>query len=129
MVLRFCELFLGDTRLAEQATIETFVRFLGSSHRGETSGVPVALLSLAFRVVSQSSTANPERLEPLKGATLGLDPQARAVFILHAVLSIQWPWIGAILGLSSEQVTDVWAKTLLRIRERLPEDFFKEQRR
>ncbi len=129
MVLRFCKLFLGDDSLAEQAAIEILVRFFKSGHRAEENGVPVGLLSLAFRVASQSFSANRESLEPLHAAVLDLDPTRRAVFILHGAMSVQLPWIAAILGLSLAQITGLWAKALLQIRDRLPEDFFKEQHR
>lgn len=129
MVLRFCELFLGDDRMAEQATTEVFVRFFRSGCVAEANGTPVALLSCAFLVASQSSPANAECSESLEAAALRLDPMARAVFILHGVMSVQLPWVAAILGLSPEETTVLWARALCGIRERLPEDFFKEQRR
>lgn len=130
MVLRFCELFLGEHSLAEQATTEAFVRFVGSGHRAESNGVPVALLSFAFRVASESpAPRNSEPSEPLPAAIVHLDALTRAVFVLHGVLSVQIPWVAAILGVSPEQVNQLWAKSLIEVHARLPKDFFKERRR
>lgn len=124
MVFRFCELFLGDSRMAEQATTEAFIRCFKSGRVVEDNGTPVALLSCAFRVASQSSIATVECSEPLKAAVLRLDPMARSVFILHGAMSVQPPWIAAILGLSPEQITVLWTTALSEIRERLSEDYF-----
>lgn len=129
MVLRFCELFIGEHNLAEQATEETFVRFLKGGHRAEKSGVPVALLGCAFRVACESPTRNSEPSEPLRVAIVHLDATSRAVFILHGVMSVPMPWVAAILGVPPQEATQLWAKALVEVRERLPQDFFKERRR
>ena len=129
MVLRFCELFLGDSGLAEQVTTESFVRFLQGGQRAESNGVPASLVSVAFRVASQSPKRNGEQLEALRAAIVGLDAMPRAAFILHGVLSVQLPWVAAILGIPSREAAELWTKALVAIREQLPQDFFKERGR
>lgn len=128
IVLRYCELFMGEKTLAEHATTETFVRFFQGGG-GATEGIPVPLLDVAFRVVSQSLTVKREDLEPLRAAIVHLDACPRAVFILHGVMSMQMPWVAAILDVPPEQATQLWFEALVEIRERLPQDFFKERRR
>ena len=128
-VLYFCELFLGEKSLAEHATTETFVRFFQGGSRGATEGIPVPLLDLAFHVVSQSPTGKLENLELLRAAIVHLDAVPRAVFILHGVMSMQMPRVGAIFAIPPEYATQLWAKALVEFRERLPQDFFKERRR
>lgn len=128
MVLRFCELFLGEKNAALNATAETFVRFF---HDGEsaTEGIPVALLDLAFRMASPIHTGQRENLEPLRAAILHLDDVSRAVLILHGAMSLQMPWVAAILNIPAGRANQIWAKSLVEVRARLPEDFFKERRR
>lgn len=128
-VLQFCELFLGARSAAERATREAFVRCFKSSHQVATQGIPVALLTMAFRVVRQSATSATEQLAPLPSAILRLEATERAVFILHGVLSVQIPWVAAILGMPPEQATQLWARALIEVRGRLPQHFFKEQSR
>jgi DNA-directed RNA polymerase specialized sigma24 family protein len=129
MLLRFCELFLGDNRLAEQAATEALVRFFRAGRVAEANGIPVALLSVAFRVASQSRAVNSESAEPLQAAIAHLDFPGRAAFILHGVMSVQLPWVAAIIGVPLGQAKRLWADALVQIRERLPQDFFKEQQR
>lgn len=129
MVLRFCELFLGEKSVAEQVTAESFLGFLRGGGRAETNSVPVVLLRTAFLAVSQSRTKTGEPKEPLRAAIVHLDVLPRAVFILHGVLSVQTPWVGAILGMSADEARELWTKALVEIRPRLPQDFFKEQGR
>lgn len=129
MVLRFCELFLGETSLAEQVTAESFVRFLRGGGRAETNGVPVALLRFTFQTASESPARNGGPSEPLRAAIIHLDALPRAVFILHGVMAVQMPWVGAILGVSAEEAARLWATGLIEIHQRLPQDFFKERGR
>ncbi len=129
MVLRFCELFLGEKSLAEEVTAESFIRFLRGGGRAATNGVPVALLRFAFQAASESPARNGGPSEPLRAAIVHLDALPRGVFILHGVMAVQMPWVGAILGVSAEEATRLWAKGLIEVRQRLPQDFFKERGR
>ncbi len=128
-VLHFCELFLGERGLAEQVATESIVRFLRGGGRAATNGVPVALLRFAFQAASQLRATNGDSPEGLRAAIVQLELLPRAVFILHGVMAVQIPWVAAILGLPAEEVTRVWAKALIEVRERLPQDFFKERSR
>jgi len=128
-VLRFCELFLGEKSLAEQVAAESFVRFLRGGGRAATNGVPVALLRFAFQAACQLPARNGESTEALRAAIVQLEAIPRAVFILHGAMSVQMPWVAAILGLPADEVTRVWAKALIEVRGRLPQDFFKERGR
>lgn len=128
-VLQFCELFLGDRSRAQLATVQSFVGLVKNGGHISVEGIPVALLGVAFRVVCQSVTSAGEELEPLRAAILRLGPTERAVFILHGVMSVQMPWVAAILGVSAREAGQLWAKALIEIRGRLPHDFFKERRR
>lgn len=128
-VLQFCELFLGDRNTAQQATVESFVRLFTSAGHVAMEGIPVALLSVAFRVICQSATSADEELQPLRRAILRLGPTERAVFILHGVMSVQMPWVAAILGGPPQEASELWAKALIEVRGRLPHDFFKQRRR
>lgn len=128
-VLHFCELFLGDRSMAQQAAVESFVRLFKSVGHVAKEGIPVALLGVAFRVACQSSTSGREELEPLPAAILRLAPTERAVFILHGVMSLQIPWVAAILGVPLHEASQLWAKALIEVRGWLSHDFFKERRR
>lgn len=128
-VLHFCELFSGDRSTAQRATVESFVRLFKSVGHVAMEGIPVALLSVAFRVACQSAASAGEELEPLRAAILRLGPTERAVFILHGVMSLEMPWVAAILGVPPKEATELWAKALIEVRGRLAHDFFKERRR
>lgn len=128
-ILRFCELFMGERSLAEQVATESFVRFLRRGGHDATNGVPVALLRFAFQAASQLPTRNGEPAEALRAAIVQLDAIQRAVFILRSVMSVQTPWVADIVGLPADEVTEVWAKALIEVRGRLPQDFFKERGR
>jgi DNA-directed RNA polymerase specialized sigma24 family protein len=125
--LHFCELFLGDRSSAERATVESFDRSFKDSGHVAMEGIPVALLSVAFRVVCQSPTSLGQELDPLRAAILRLEPTERAVFILHSVMSVQMPSLAAIVGVRPEKASELWAKSLVEVRELLPREFFKER--
>lgn len=127
-VLHFCELFLGDRSMAQQAAVESFGRLFKSVGHVAREG-PVALLRVAFRVACQSATSAGEELEPLQAAILRLEPTERAVFILHGVMSVQMPWVAAIIGVPPHEASQLWATALIEVRGRLPQDFLKERRR
>lgn len=129
MVLRSCRLFLGENGLTEQATVETFARFLREGHRAETNGVPVALLRITYLKVSEHPARADESPEPLRAAIVQLDTLPRAMFILHGAMALQMPWVAAILNITSASAKQLWAQTLIEIRGRLPQDFFKERGR
>ena len=127
-VLSFCELFLGDRHLAEEATIRAFTCSPGEQ-AAAPERTPVRLLTCAFREGRSLSARVPNPPHPLKAAILRLDEVERAVFILHTTLSVQMPWVAAIVGISHDEAIHVWTKALIEIRTYLPKDFFKERSR
>lgn len=127
-VLRFCELFLGDRHLAEEATIRAFTHSL-REQAAVPERTPVRLLTCAFREGRSLSTRVSNPPHPLEAAILLLDEVERGVFILHSALSIQLPWVAAIVGISHDEATHAWAKALIEVRNSLPKDFFKERSR
>ena len=126
-VLQFCEMFLGARSAAERATGEGFVLCFKSGHQVATQGIPVALLTMAFRVARESATSATEQLAPLPSAILRLEATERAVFILHGAMSVQMPWVAAVVGVLPEQAKQLWGQSLIRLRELLPRHFFEEQ--
>ena len=127
-VIRFCELFLGDPHVAEEATIRAFTCSLGEQ-AAAPERTPVRLLTCAFRESLSLSARVPNPSHPLKAAILRLDEVERAVFILHTTLSVQIPWVAAIVGISHDEAIHAWTKALIEIRTYLPKDFFKERSR
>ena len=128
-VLRFCTLFVGNPRLADEAAVRAFVR-LRTEPNAVQHGTPIHLLSSALDECKRTPALPPDDLAPLQSAILGLDEQQRAVFILHAVLSIPLPWVCAIVGVSNDEALQVYAKALIEIRNFLsPTDYLKERSR
>lgn len=129
LVSHFCELFLGERSKAEAATVETFVRFLQGGGRAAAEGTPVQLLSCAFQVADHAGAETARTAELLRAAIVRLATTQRAVFILHGTLSVQMPWVAAIIGVTPHEAAQLWCKALLEIRNYLPRDFFKERSR
>lgn len=126
-VLRFCRLFLGDQQLAEEATIRAFAQ-LRTDRGAVPEGTPVRLLTSAFRESRSLFRRATNPTHPLAAAILRLGELERAVFILHAVLSIQMPWVAAIVGVSHDEATHAWAKALIELRNfLLPTGYLKER--
>lgn len=126
-VLRFCELFIGDRHLAEEATIRVFTHSLREQAVVQER-TPVRLLACAFREGRSLSTRVPNPPHPLEAAILRLNEVERGVFILRTALSIQVPWVAAILGISHEEAVQQWGTALLEVRNSLlPTGYFKER--
>jgi hypothetical protein len=125
-VLRFCELFLGDRSLAEEVTIDTF----GQSPSVATNipeGKPVQLLRDAF-TRCRTRRARLTTQDALHSSILRLAEVDRAIFILHAALSIPTPWVAAIVGASHGETNRRWAEALFQLRDfLLPTGFFEER--
>lgn len=125
-IQRFCELFLGTQNLAEEVTIELF-RSFQPNPVGTNEGTPVHLLAKAFANCQQLPSAITTS-DLLHTGILRLPSVERAIFILHAALSIQMPWVAAIVGLSHDDALRQWAHSLIQLREfLLPTGYLKER--
>ncbi len=127
-VFVFCRLFLGNEVEAETLASRAFLNFYRESGSLPTTGeIPPRLVGSAFHV---TQPCQPERSPTSQGGglekcILWLDCKQRAVFIMRNVLGMTWAGIASAMSLSVEEVRQLWLKGMLRVRELLPEDFFK----
>lgn len=128
MIVRFCELFLGNKPQAEEVTVRAFLESLRAGSLIEFDQTPVQLLSSAFRNCRNCSAGSQRPSDLLQAAILRLPEIDRGVFILHAALSIQMPWVAAIVGVSHPEALCLWANALIEIRDSLlPTGYLKER--
>lgn len=128
MLVRFSELFLGNKPQAEEVTVRAFLELLGAGAPIEFDHPPVQLLSSAFRNCRNRSVGSQRPSDVLHAAILRLPEIDRGIFILHSALSIQLPWVAAILTISHEDALQLWAKSLIEVRSSLlPTGYLKER--
>ena len=129
-VFAFCCLFLGDERGGEEATREAFLAYFRRGLPPASNQLPIDLLRCAMDAVKDKcALADPQNATngTLEHAILVLPCEQRAIFILRNVLRVDAVSVGAITGLGSAQVSQLWIQSLLSARKLLPRDFFKER--
>ena len=129
-VLAFCRLFLGDEAQAQEATAQTFLVYLRGDSALREDRLPLPLLRCAVDAVRDkcSPPASQEQNgQNLKSTILLLPCEQRAVFILHTVLHLDEASVAVATGFSVETVRKLSFRSLMRIRELLPRDFFEER--
>lgn len=130
-VLRFCRLFYGDDTRAQEATIKVFLIYLRAENSLNQDRIAVALLRIAVKVVRDRcmvSSARKADDQSFPRAILALPCEQRAVFILRYVLQLDTATVASIAGVVEETVRKVSFQALLKIRELLPREFFKEHK-
>lgn len=128
-VLRFCRLFYGNDRLADEIALEVFLIYLRADNSLEQDRIPIALLRTAVKVVRDRCRVTPARNaddRSLPRAILALPCEQRMVFILRYVLQLDTATVAAVVGVFEEAVRKMSFQALLKIRELLPRTFFKE---
>ncbi len=131
-IFAFCRVFLGNQERAQESTVEAFLVYLRQGLAPDETRLPNLLLQCAVEAVrDKCSCRDPRtaRAENLESAILSLPCDQRIVFILRSVLRMDSVSVTVATGLAREQVRELWVSSLLRIRELLPEDFFKEHAR
>lgn len=130
-VFRFCVLFLGDKKRAADATGQAFLRYVKETPDAANNQLPHGLVRLALEAARQVCVT-PDPLSrsggvPLQEAILTLPCEQRAVFILRNVLGMDRRDVSEVTGHSLRQVSELWTRSMLTLREQLPKEFFKEQ--
>jgi DNA-directed RNA polymerase specialized sigma24 family protein len=128
-VLRFCRLFFGDDTRAREAAVEVFLIYLRAENSLDQDRIPVALLRTAVKVVRDRCMVNSARKgddRSFPSAILALPCEQRAVFILRYVLQLDTATVASVAGVVEETVRKMSFQSLLKIRELLSREFFKE---
>lgn len=129
-VLTFCRLFLGEESGAEETAAEAFLGYVRQGCALDTGKLPVLLLKCV--VVAAKARCTLARASAVNGpylrrAILALPCEQRAIFILRDVLGQDVAATAIATGLPHPQVRKLWCSALLRVRELLPREFFKER--
>lgn len=130
-MLRFCRLFYGDDTRAQEATIDVFLIYLRAENSLNQDRIPVALLRIAVKVVRDRcmvSSARKADDQSFRRAILALPCEQKAVFILRYGLQLDTATVASIAGVVEETVRKMSFQALLKIRELLPREFFKEHK-
>ena len=128
-VLTFCRLLLGDDRLAENATADAFVLYLRKGLALESRQLPNLLLGCAVNAAKERCSPGNGPIQEtadLKSAILSLPCEERAVFILRAVLGLDFFSVAIATGLASNKMQRLWIGSLLPIRGLLSKESLKE---
>lgn len=132
-VYTFCRLFLGNEERALDATVQAFANYMREEARFETNKMPPRLIGLALEATHLwcALSAQPAGTDGLsfRDAILRLPCEQRAVFILRNVLGMDRQDVSEVTGLSLQQISELWTRSMLTLREQLPRQFFKEQMR
>jgi len=130
-VFRFCLLFLGSEERAVEATIRAFSRYVRDPAHWEANKLPAALMHPALERARGACAAVPAASgdgDSPPQAILRLPCEQRAVFIPRSVLGMDRQDISELTGLSLQQVSELWARSVLTLRKRLAREFFRELR-
>lgn len=131
-VFTFCRLFLGDEQRAQDVTLRAFLAYFREGHPLELTQLPDSLLRCVLESAKHQCT--PSRVHRadgklLQSALLSLPCEQRAVFILRSILGVPHGSVAVAAGFSPEHVHELWVQGLMRLRNLLPQNFFKEHRR
>lgn len=133
LVFRICLLFLGNEERATDATAQAFAGYVRDHAELAIDKLPPLLVRLALGVTRSWCAAHVPPAsrdgDSLQGAILRLPCEQRAVFILRNVLGMDRQDVSEATGLSLQLIGELWIRSMLTLRERLPREFFKEQMR
>lgn len=130
LLFAFCRLFLGDEQDGEEATRQAFLAYFRQGLPVVSDRLPVDLLRCALDAVrDKCALVDPRNATDgtLEHAILLLPCEQRAVFILRNALNVDAASVAVVTGLASEQIGQLWIRSMLAVRELLPRDFFKER--
>lgn len=126
-VLTYCQLFLGDRDVAEEATADTFFNYfseVGKLFNGikelPLDHLPLSLLRTAMRETRRRwSTLSPTATGgvELEDTLADLPITERSVFILRGALQLDVEQTAAATGFSKDDVHALWVRALLRVKE------------
>ncbi len=126
-VLTYCQLFLGDQDLAEEATSNTFFTYfseVGKLFNGikelPLDHLPLSLLRTAMRETRRRwSTLSPTATGgfELEDTLADLPITERSVFILRGPLQLDAEETSAVTGFTKDDVQALWVRALLRVQE------------
>ncbi len=132
-VFRFCLLFLGNEERATDATAQAFAGYVRDQAELAIDKLPPLLVRLALGATRSWCAAPVPPAsgdgDSLQGVILRLPCEQRAVFILRNVLGMGRQEVSDATGLSLQQTSELWVRSMLALREQLPREFFKEQTR
>lgn len=122
-VLLFCRLYCGDTETAETVVAQTFLKYFRSELPLHLDRLPTALMSLAIEECTDyDAGGGTEVASDFERGVLALQPDERAVFILHGALELQLPWVAAITQLPFAAMSQLWVRALLQLRISMVKD-------
>lgn len=117
VVLRFCQLFIGDQAIAEAVTIETLAEHIRASGANSERAAAVPLLRRAF-LKAVAIDAAPSQLEgPVVRAVTRLEASRRAVIVLLRGLSLDFVTVGQITGSDEDRVKRLCVDALVELRQ------------
>ena len=116
-VMLFCRLCTGDAQAANDATTHAFEEYFSAGKPLHLDHVPTSLMSLAFEECQSSAGGiGTDVQSEFESAVLSLEPDERAIFILHGVLDLWLPWVAAITRIPFETVNPLWTRALINLR-------------
>ncbi len=121
VVFTFCRFYLGDENCAETTTLHVFRAYFDSGLPLDGERLPGALLRLVLKasrrwMVLGNGGSDPSVFEEM---LLALPDAELAVFLLHGVLGLDFPWISTVNGLSCEEEQRLWLNSLLHLQSQL----------
>ena len=126
-VLTYCQYFLGDKELAEEATADTFFNYfseVGSLFKGlkelPLDRLPLSLLRAAMKETRRRWTTldrNTLCANGLEEALSALPSTERSVFILRGPLQLDAEETSAVTGFTKDDVQALWVRALLHAKE------------
>jgi len=128
-VFTLCRLLLGNGVEAERITAEVFLTHIREGQPLQQKYVLPVLLGTALSLVRTriSETSGPPQSNAgLDEAIRGLPSPVREIFILRHVLQLNDKAIYVATGLPKDAIQKLSFQALLKVREQLMRDFFKE---
>jgi DNA-directed RNA polymerase specialized sigma24 family protein len=118
MVLRYCQLYLGDLEQAESATGEAFVGLLKGALDPKDEKLPIGLLQLAVEASRRRCAAVDQRNGPqgLESCIRLLPCEQRCVFLLRGTFSLTADEVAEITNTTVDEVNRLWFEALLSLR-------------
>ncbi len=117
VVFTFCRFYLGDENCAETTTLHVFRAYFDSGLSLNGERLPGALFRHVLEasgraVVRSDGCSNRPAFEEI---LLALPDAELAVFLLHGILGLDFPWISTVNGLNCEEEQRLWLNSLLHL--------------
>jgi len=112
----FCKLYLGVSLVSESAVAQAFLQHFRDEPPEWLDHGPVALMEMALEESNCADESGRSGAESaFERAVLEQPQEERTVFILHGVLDLQLPWLGAITQLPFAAVDQPWIWSSLQL--------------